>query len=104
MKRLIRIAQLAAVAAITAAWLWAQVRPGEPEEPRLPSGTLQREAILKAEYEKTLEDAARLVELAEELKAELEKNTRHVLSVSSLRKTEEIEKLARRIRSRLRKF
>lgn len=104
MKRPIRIAQLAAIAGLASALLWAQVRPTEPEEPRLPSGTLQREAILKAEYERTLEDAARLVDLAQELKAELEKNTRHVLSVSSLRKTEEIEKLAKRIRSRLRKF
>ncbi|MDW8354185.1 MAG: hypothetical protein RMK57_06605 [Bryobacterales bacterium] len=104
MKRPIRIAQLAAIAGLASALLWAQVRPTETEEPRLPSGTLQREAILKAEYERTLEDAARLVDLAQELKAELEKNTRHVLSVSSLRKTEEIEKLAKRIRSRLRKF
>lgn len=104
MKRPIRIAQLVTVAGLGCVLLWAQVRPSEPEEPRLPSGTLQREAILKAEYERTLEDASRLVELAEELKAELEKNTRHVLSVSSLRKTEEIERLAKRIRSRLRKF
>lgn len=104
MKRPIRIAPLVAVAGLGGVLLWAQVRPGEAEEPRLPSGTLQREAILKAEYERTLEDASRLVELAEELKAELEKNTRHVLSISSLRKTEEIERLAKRIRSRLRKF
>ena len=35
------------------------------------------------------------LELAEQLKQELEKNDRHVLSVASLRKTEEIEKLGR---------
>jgi hypothetical protein len=37
------------------------------------------------------------------LKEELEKNDRHVLSLTSLKKTEEIEKLAKRIRSRLRR-
>jgi hypothetical protein len=78
--------------------------PGQEPEPRLPSGRSQREAILKVEYEKTLEDAGRLVELAEGLKIELEKNDRHVLSVSSLKKAEEIEKLAKRIRKRLNRF
>jgi hypothetical protein len=71
---------------------------------RLPNGKSQQEAILKAEYEKALQEAGELLELAENLKIELEKNQRHVLSVASLRKTEEIEKLAKRIRSRLRRF
>jgi hypothetical protein len=85
---------------VAAALLWAaQIR--EPEEPRLPDGKSQKEAILKQEHEKSLRDAAELLTLAEELKAELEKNDRHVVSISSLRKTEEIEKLAKRIRNRL---
>jgi len=70
---------------------------------RLPSGKSQREEILKSEYEKTLQDAERLLTLAEELKIELEKNNRHVLSIPSLKKTEEIEKLAKRIRQRLKR-
>lgn len=79
----------------------AQIRP--PEEPRLPDGKSQREAILKQEHEESLKDAADLMRLSEELKAELEKNDRHVVSVSSLRKCEEIEKLAKRIKNRLKK-
>ena len=71
---------------------------------RLPSGKSQQDEILKADHEKDLKDAAALIELAEQLKQELEKNDRHVLSVSSLRKTEEIEKLAKRIRQRLRRY
>jgi len=71
---------------------------------KLPNGKSQQEEILKADHEKDLKDAAQLVELAEQLKEELEKNDRHVLSVSSLKKTEDIEKLAKRIRSRLRRF
>ena len=43
-------------------------------------------------------------DLAESLKKELEKNETQVLSVSSLKKTEEIEKIARRIRARLKHF
>ena len=67
----------------------------------LPSGKSQQDEILKADHERDLKDAAQLVDLAEQLKQELEKNDRHVLSMSSLKKTEEIEKLAKRIHSRL---
>jgi len=42
------------------------------------------------------------VELAEQLKEELEKNDRYVLSLSTLKKTDDIEKLVHRLRSRLR--
>jgi len=70
---------------------------------RLPNGKMQRDEILKAEHEQNLKDAARLADLAEQLKQELERNDRYVLSVSSLRKTDEIEKLVKKIRSRLRR-
>ena len=75
----------------------------EPED-RLPNGKSQKEAILKEDYRKSLEDSRELVRLAEELQAELEKNDRYVVSVSELRKTEDIEKLAKRIRGRLKRF
>jgi len=78
--------------------------PREEPELKLPSGKSQKEEMLKADYEQSLRDAERLVKLSEEFKAELEKQGRHVLSVSTLRKIEEIERLARRIRSRLRRF
>ena len=73
-------------------------------EVRLPGGKLQKEEILKADHEKSVKDAAQLIDLAESLKAELEKDDTHVLSLSSLKKTEEIEKLAKRIRTRLKRF
>jgi len=77
-------------------------RPGEePEEVRLPNGKLQRDEILKADFQKSLEDARALSKLADELKLALEKNDRYVLSIPTLKKTEEIERLARRIRDRL---
>jgi hypothetical protein len=80
-------------------------RPPREDEPvRLPNGRSQREEILRADHEKSLQDAAQLLGMAESLKIELEKNDRHVLSLSVLKKTEEIEKLAKRIRTRLKRF
>ncbi len=73
-----------------------------PEDVRLPNGKMQRDEILKAEHEQNLKDAGQLVDLAESLKADLEKNDRFVLSLATLKKTDDIEKLVRKIRSRLR--
>jgi hypothetical protein len=78
--------------------------PADPSDIKLPSGKSQREEILKADHEKSLKDAAELVKLSEELQIELEKNERYVLSVASVRKVEDIEKLAKRIKSRLKRF
>ena len=80
-------------------------RPREAEDPpedaRLPNGKLQRDEILKADFQKSLDDARELSKLADELKLDLEKNDRYVLSLATLKKTEDIEKLAKRIHDRL---
>ena len=75
--------------------------PTAPPEIRLPNGKLQRDEILKAEYQKSLEEARELAKLAEDLKPYLDKNDRNVLSLATLKKTEDIEKLARRIHDRM---
>jgi hypothetical protein len=76
---------------------------GEPQdETRLPNGKLQRDEILKSEHEQNVKDAAKLAELVEELRQDIEKNDQNVLSISTLKKTDDIEKLAKKIRSRLR--
>ena len=76
----------------------------EPLDMKLPNGKSQREEILKADHERSLKDAAELIKLSEELQIELEKNDRHVLSVASLKKLDDIEKIAKRIKSRLKRF
>ena len=76
----------------------------QPEIPRLPSGKLQMDEILKADHEKSLREVGQILKIAEELKIEMEKKESFVLSLSAIKKTEEIEKLARRIRSRMRRF
>lgn len=73
------------------------------EETRLPNGKRQRDEILKADHEKSLEDAADLQRLAGELRLDLEKETAFVVSLQTIRKTEEIEKIAKRIRGRLKR-
>jgi hypothetical protein len=75
--------------------------PPFPDETRLPNGKLQRDEILKADYQKSVDDARELSKLADELKLDLEKSDRNVLSIGTLKKTEEIEKIAKRIRDRL---
>jgi hypothetical protein len=69
---------------------------------RLPNGKLQRDEILKPEHQQNLKDAAQLVELSQQLQEDLEKNDSYVLSLSTLKKTDDIEKLVKKIRSRMR--
>jgi hypothetical protein len=69
---------------------------------RLPNGKLQRDEILKAEHQQNLKDAAQLVELSQQLQEDLEKNDSYVLSLSTLKKADDIEKLVKKIRSRMR--
>ncbi len=71
---------------------------------QLPNGKSQRDEILKAERDENLKDAAQLVDLAQQLQQDLEKNDRYVLSLATLKKTDEIEKLAKKIRSRMRHY
>ncbi|HTT60737.1 MAG TPA: hypothetical protein VMG35_02820 [Bryobacteraceae bacterium] len=106
MKRLFCYAAVTVLALALTPWAAPQAPPvyqqPSPEvDVRLPGGKSQQDEILKADHAKDLKDAAHLVDLAEQLKMELEKNDRRVLSISSLKKTEEIEKLAKRIRARL---
>ena len=72
-----------------------------PEDRRLPNGKSQIDAIAKDDHQKALKDAEDLVAVAEQLRDELKRSGDYVVPVSSVRKTEEIEKLARKIRGRL---
>jgi Zn-dependent oligopeptidase len=71
------------------------------DEPRLPNGKSQRDEIARQQHANALKDVDSLVAAAQELRDELKRAGDYVVPVSSVRKTEEIEKLAKRIRSRL---
>jgi hypothetical protein len=78
--------------------------PGTERDLKLPNGKSQREEIVKEDYKKNLEDAAQLAKLAEEVKGDLEKDDSHVVSVKTLKKLDEVEKLAKAIRGRLKRY
>ena len=77
--------------------------PPEPMGDSLPSRRIGPAERMKANQEQIKKSTARLVELAGELQKDLEANdTTNVLSLGVIRKTEEIEKLARQIKSLVR--
>lgn len=105
----IRVPALLSVSAVAVLLLCAQdpVSPTPQESSRdrhLPNGRLQRDEILKADYTKNLDDTRELVRLSQELQKDLEKNTEFVYSIPTVKKVEQIEKLARRIRTRLKRL
>lgn len=78
--------------------------PSETPDRKLPNGKSQNEAILKEDYKKNVRDAEALVKLAGELRDQIDKNQAYVLSLDTLKKTDEIEKLVKDIRNRLRRY
>ena len=95
-------------AALAALGLVYAQQPAEPPvvpravaDATLPNGKSQRDEILKAELADNLKDAAQLVGLAQQLRADLEKNDRYVFSIADRKKAEDIEKLAHKIRTRM---
>jgi hypothetical protein len=75
---------------------------GDRDDVQLPNGKSQRDEILRVEHEQNLKDAAKLADLADQLKEAMEKEDRFVFSLNTMKKAEEIEKLAHKIRSRMR--
>ncbi len=70
-------------------------------DPRHPNGKSQKDAIAQSEHEKALKDAEELASLSNGLRDDIKKIGSFVIPVSALKKTHEIEKLARRLRSLL---
>jgi hypothetical protein len=89
--------------------LFGQAPRRSPPEPsqadgQLPNGKSQSEEILKQDHKKNLEDAAAMAKLAEEVSEDLEKDDRFVYSLKTMKKLDEIEKLTKAIRGRLKKY
>ena len=75
--------------------------PNIDPDARLPNGKSQRDAIAQQKHEQSLKDADSLVALSGQIRDELRKAGNYVVPFSTVKKTEEVEKLARRIRGRL---
>jgi len=76
----------------------------QDDDTKLPNGKSQKDEILRSEYEQNTKDAAQLTELAQQLQQDIEKNGYNVVSMSTLKKTDDIEKLVKKIRSRMRHY
>jgi hypothetical protein len=61
----------------------------------------QQAAHSKERYEQLKHDADRLLQLATELKLSVDKSGQNVLALDAVRKADEIEKLARSVRTRM---
>ena len=70
--------------------------PDSPSILRTPDGRNRTEMILKADYEASLKDIDAMRKLVDDVKIDMEKNDRHILSVSTLKKLDEIEKLTKK--------
>lgn len=57
---------------------------------------------VEARKDQIAADSAKLFQLANELKAEMDKSTKDTLSLSVMKKAEEVEKLARKVRDEMR--
>jgi hypothetical protein len=98
---------------LAARWLSAQSvhsgQGGSPapgvapdEEVRLPNGKLQRDAILKADYDRNIKDARTLIDLAKSFELDLEKSDASILSLGLLKRLDDIDRMTKRIRGRMR--
>ena len=104
-------------AALAARLLSAQTKPSgqgppllepdgeeKPGEIRLPNGKKQQDEIIKADFEKNVKDARELTDLAKSFEEDLEKNEAFVFSLSDLKKLDDMERLTKRIRGRMKRF
>jgi hypothetical protein len=72
--------------------------PDASDEPGAPPTAAK---LLKYQHEETLKDIDKLVKLSAEVKEEVEKGGENVLPLATLKKLEDIERLSRKIRGRL---
>lgn len=79
------------------------IPPKQHEDVKLPNGKSQTDEILKSDHDKNIDDVDAMIKLGQDLKASLEKNGSFVFSIGDVKKTEEIEKLAKRIRARMKR-
>ena len=66
-----------------------------------PSGPSRNLKMMKESFEQTKKDTAQLYDLAAELKEEVEKADENTLSITVIKKAETIEKLAEKIKNRM---
>ena len=76
-------------------------RRPNPDDPAVKMEREQLKRLNKERQEALKKDTDRLLELATELKVYVDQSNEHTLSVDVIRKAEEIEKLARSVKSKM---
>ncbi len=93
--------------AASGAWPQATTDPQYPQQRRDPNDPMvkmekeQQKRINKERQEALKKDTDRLLELATELKMYVDKSNEHTLSMDVIKKAEQIEKLARSVREKM---
>jgi hypothetical protein len=107
-RRGLRLPLLFLLLGLAAAGALAQQRPqpSVPSEPRAtdnapPFGPSRNLKLIKESFEQTQKDTQQLYALATELKQEMENANEDVLSLNVMKKAEAIEKLAEKIKNRM---
>jgi hypothetical protein len=102
-RALLRSGLALATTASAASLLRGQTLSDDPAERRLPNGQLQSDAILRADYEQNVKDARELTALAKSIELDFDKNDQNVLSLGLLKKLDDVDKITKRIRTRVRR-
>ena len=87
-------------------------QPGIPLDPSLPPTRTpypglrrqQRDALSKQDFKDNTRDAAEIVKLGQGLQASIARNGSFIVDANDIRTAEQIEKLAKHIRGRLKRF
>lgn len=79
-------------------------RPREKTPQEIEMERRQAKALNKQRHEELKEDTDKLLELAEQLKEYVDKTDENMLSLDVIKKAEEIEKLAKRVREKMRGY
>jgi len=84
----------------------APQRPGPPITPAPPAplSPEQQNKLAKDRYEKLKKDTDQLLKLATELKQSVDKANQNTLSIDVIKKTEQIEKLAKSVREKMKSY
>jgi hypothetical protein len=80
-----------------------QPRQKSPNDISLPNGRKWNDAIVEAEHEANIKDARALAILTADIRDSIETGDKFVLSLQTLRKVEDAEKLLKHLRGRMRK-
>jgi hypothetical protein len=79
-------------------------RRDRPSQAEIEMENSRKKAFKKEQYESLKKDTDQLLALATELKQDVDKTTENTLSVDVIKKTEEVEKLAKKVREKMRGY